>query len=102
MRPACSGACLALALAGCSPDPDAVGRPMTPGTTQDRVFVGDPCGAGRLQSLVGQNAETLNAAALPVESRIVYPGAETGPAFRSDRLTVIVDESATITRVECG
>ena len=64
--------------------------------------VGDPCGAGRLQQLVGQGAEALNAAALPVELRIVYPGAETGPAFRSDRVTVTVDELATITSVACG
>ena len=98
------GLCLALALGACSPepDPDAVGRPMTPGNLQDKVFVGDPCGAGRLQNLVGQNAEVLNAAALPVESRVIYPGAATGPAFRSDRVTVTVDQSATITSIVCG
>ena len=43
------GACLAIALAACSPDPDAVGRPMTAtGLTGAYLPPVDPCGAGRL------------------------------------------------------
>jgi hypothetical protein len=96
------GSCLATALAACSPDPDAVGRPMTPGQLQDRDFVSDPCGAGRLRHLVGQNASTLNAAALPAEYRIVYPWNDGSGAFQAERLTVTVDASTTITRITCG
>jgi hypothetical protein len=95
---------LALALGACAPDPDAVGRPMTgaqsPGATY--LVPGDTCGAGPLQNLVGQNAGALNAAALPVESRILYPDMPAGGAFRSDRLTATVDDSDTITRIACG
>jgi hypothetical protein len=92
-----------LALAACAPDPDTVGRPMTATASQTAYLVpSDPCGAGRLRRLVGQDASTLNSAALPAEYRIVYPWNEGGGAFRSDRLTVTVDASTTITRVSCG
>jgi hypothetical protein len=97
------GACLAIALAACSPDPDAVGRPMTAtGLTGAYLPPVDPCGAGRLRGLVGQNAAALNSAALPAEYRIVYPWNEGGGAFRAERLTVTVDASTTITRITCG
>ena len=94
------GCCLA-ALAACEPDPDAVGRPMTAGANEYLV-PSDPCGAGRLRHLVGQDASALTAAALPAEYRIVYPWNEGGGAFRSDRLTVTVDADTTIARVACG
>jgi hypothetical protein len=98
-----SGTCLAAALAACSPDPDAVGRPMTPTADPTAYLVpSDPCGAGRLRKLVGQNAAALNAAPLPAEYRIVYPWNDGGGAFQAERLTVTVDASTTITRITCG
>jgi hypothetical protein len=91
-------------LAACSPDPDAVGRPMTlaqsPGPTY--LVQGDTCGASRLQGLVGQDAAALNTAALPVDARIQYPDMPDGGAFQSDRLTAKVDGNNVITRITCG
>ena len=46
--------CLAAALPACSPDPDTVGRPMTATADPNAYLVpDDPCGAGRLRGLDG-------------------------------------------------
>jgi hypothetical protein len=91
-------------LAACSPDPDAVGRPMTlaqsPGPTY--LVPGDTCGASRLQDLVGQDAAALNAAPLPADYRVVYPDMPGGGAFQSNRLTATIDANNVIARVTCG
>jgi hypothetical protein len=92
----------ALALGGCGPEQQVVGGPPAENSGLQTVGPADPCGAGRLQGLVGQEARAANVAALPAESRILYPDMSAGTAFRQDRVTVEVDNASRITGVRCG
>lgn len=97
-----AAACLALGLAACGPAQPVVGPPPVESDLLQTVGPGDPCGAGRLQGLVGQDASNANVAALPGGSRILYPDMTSGPAFKADRITIRVDAGNRITAVGCG
>ncbi len=93
--------CLAIGLAGCGEQQVAVGPPEE-SNNQMPVGPADPCGAGRLQAMVGENAGAADSANYPGESRILYPGMSGGPAFVQNRVTVRVDGENRITSVACG
>ena len=94
--------CLALALGACSPGQQVAGAPPEESNGLQPVGPDNPCGAGRLQGLVGKSAADAYVAALPAGSRILYPDQSAGPAFVQDRITVKVDSSNVITSVQCG
>jgi Peptidase inhibitor I78 family len=107
MRPQCVLSlplCLVFGLAGCGPEQPWVGAPpVEDNVLNERTGPADPCGAGRLQGLVGQPASNANVAALPGESRILYPDmAFNLNDFQQGRVTVRVDNSNVITSVRCG
>lgn len=97
-----AAACLALGLAACGPEQPVIGPPPAESNNLLTVGPGDPCGAGRLQGLVGQDAGAANVAALPGGSRILYPDMASGPAYKADRITIRVDAGNRITDVTCG
>ena len=79
-----------------------VGGPPAESNGLQPVGPADPCGAGRLQGLVGQDAAAANSAALPAEYRILYPDMSAGTGFVQDRVTIRVDGQNHITSVQCG
>jgi hypothetical protein len=93
--------CLVLLL-GCGPEPPVVGGPRAQGDLLQTVGPADPCGAGRLQGLVGQDAAQANVAALPEMSRVLYPDMGDGGPFMQQRVTIRVSNANTITSVGCG
>ena len=94
--------CLAIGLAGCGPEQPVVGGPPAESNGLQPVGPADPCGAGRLQGLVGQDAAAANSAALPAEYRILYPDMSAGTGFKQERVTIRVDGQNHIMSVQCG
>lgn len=75
----------ALALAGCQPVPAA-----------------DACGAGGMQSLVGQPASVLAAMSFPAGTRIIEFGMPATADLNPQRLNILIGRSGLIERVSCG
>ena len=85
-------------LAGCIPIPVPVG---TPGSIQ--ITEGDPCGAKKLQSFVGQGGDAVRGVNFeaPNPVRVLASGQDPG-APDPQRLTFRVDASDRIAAVECN
>ncbi|WP_181164474.1 I78 family peptidase inhibitor [Amaricoccus solimangrovi] len=62
----------------------------------------DSCGAIDHQSLVGQSAATLDPAALPEGTRVLFPGMPATTDHREDRMNVEVGSGDKVARVYCG
>lgn len=62
----------------------------------------DACGAGGLQGLVGTSVGALDAAGLPENRRVIFPGMAVTMDFVPERLNVEVGGNDRIERVYCG
>jgi len=62
----------------------------------------DACGASGLQGLVGTSVGELQAASLPENRRIIFPGMGVTMDFRAERLNVEIGGDDRIARVFCG
>lgn len=99
-----TGLCLAglLALGACDKMKDA-GASADADVNKAAADLGeDQCGAGAQQLLVGQSAGTLDPAALPAGTRVLFPGMPVTMDFRADRLNVEVGDGDKVARVFCG
>lgn len=74
----------------------------TPGAIQ--IDPGDPCGARRLQSFVGQAASVVEATRFesPGPVRILRPGEAATEDFNAERLNFRIDASGRVAAVGCG
>lgn len=59
----------------------------------------DPTG---FEHLIGQSSETLDLAALPKNTRVIFPDTMVTRDYRVERLNIDVDEAGNIQRVWCG
>lgn len=82
-----------VALAACTPEvpPPLPSKPID-----------DECGAGALQSLVGQPAAVLQTMRFGGPVRVIRPGMAVTMDYRADRLNIEIDARETIIRVSCG
>lgn len=81
-----------LALAACVAEPP---EPFMPDTES-------LCGAGALQTLVGQPASVLETITFAGPTRVLRPGMAATTDYREDRLNIEVDARERIARVACG
>lgn len=121
-------AALALSFAACSPQPYdpadppegvAAADPADPGTMPPAAGAGDdalqpaatglddPCNAGAVQSLVGEQAtdavvEQARIDAGADAARTLSPGQVVTMEYRAGRLNVDIDDNDTITSLRCG
>ena len=89
---------MVLLLAGCV----RIGPMAGPGTGPVALLIGDRCGAGMVQGLVGQPFVVLADVDLPGALRVIYPGQEVVSEVQATRLNAAVDGATRITRVYCG
>jgi len=59
----------------------------------------DPTG---FEHLVGQSSETLDLAALPENTRVIFPDTMVTRDYRVERMNIDVDEAGIIQRIWCG
>lgn len=59
------------------------------------------CDASRYQSLIGQEASTIDRATLPKEFRIVCAGCPMTMDYREDRLTLVLDKANRVSSASC-
>lgn len=62
----------------------------------------DACGAETLQGLVGTSVGELQAASLPENRRIIFPGMAVTMDYRAERINVEIGRDDRIARVFCG
>ncbi|MGR3709034.1 MAG: I78 family peptidase inhibitor [Alterinioella nitratireducens] len=62
----------------------------------------DGCGAGSMQSYVGQPLSYAYATDAAMNARILRPGMITNMMYDAQRLNFHVDSGDTITRIACG
>ena len=62
----------------------------------------DSCGAVSHQWLVGDSVAQLKATDLPRGTQVIFPGMQTPPVSKPQRMTVIVGGGDVVTRVYCG
>lgn len=62
----------------------------------------DACGAAGLQGIVGTSVGELQAASLPENRRIIFPGMAVTMDFQPERLNVEIGSDDRIARVFCG
>lgn len=62
----------------------------------------DLCGAAALQGLVGQPSTVLQTMKFAHETRIIEPNSAVTLDHRPDRLNIHLDQTKTISRVDCG
>lgn len=93
-----AGAAL-LALGAC----DAMNQGAAPDGVEPAVVAEeDACGAAARQGLVGTSVGALEAASLPENRRIIFPGMPVTMDYRADRLNVEIGRDDRIARVFCG
>lgn len=63
---------------------------------------GDACGAGARQGLVGSSVGALDAASLPENRRVIFPGMAVTMDFVPERFNVEVGADDRIARIYCG
>jgi hypothetical protein len=94
---------LVAALAGCADlglgqvDGEDAGAGMGAMTSGD-----DACGASGLQGIVGTSVGELQAASLPENRRIIFPGMAVTMDFQAERVNVEIGTDDRIARVFCG
>ncbi len=76
------------------PAQDPVLRPKPPSA--------DSCGAGDLQSLVGQRAKVLETMRFGNVTRVIRPNMGVTMDYSDSRLNIEINDRETITRVNCG
>lgn len=67
----------------------------------------DTCGAGRVQDRVGRQydealGESIRRDSGAADLRVIRPGHAYTMEYQSDRINVHLDESGTITEIDCG
>jgi hypothetical protein len=97
LRSAALGAGL-VGLAACAEMPGAGGGDPAPGGAD----ASGSCGAAERQDLVGTSIGALDAATLPEDRRVIFPGMAVTMDYREDRLNVEVGADDRIARVFCG
>jgi hypothetical protein len=95
------GIALAAGLSGCAPLGIAPETAATP-AAQPTAAAGDPCGAQAFQALVGDSVGGLDAATLPDDRRVIFPGMAVTQDYRPERLNVEIGPDDRITRIYCG
>jgi hypothetical protein len=88
---------VALVLAGCAEMPSLGGEGGLLAASSD-----DGCGAAARQDLVGTSVGGLDAATLPENRRVLFPGMAATMDFQPERLNVEVGADDRIARVYCG
>lgn len=89
-------AALILCLTGCEqPVPPVSPPPASPAP------VSDPCGAARLQGLVGQSRAAVERLSLPKGTRIIGYKSPVTLDYRPDRLNIELDEKDRVAKLSC-
>jgi hypothetical protein len=96
-----AGLAVAATLGGCA---QLGGDAATGDAPEARVAeaASDPCGAGAFQALVGDSVGGLDAATLPENRRVIFPGMAVTQDYRPERLNVEIGPDDRITRIYCG
>jgi hypothetical protein len=78
------------------------GEPRPPVTDPSPPIAPQTCGAAGLSALVGRDVQTIDAATLPTNRRIVF--ANNAGSGRTDptRLTIQVSQTGRVSAVRCG
>jgi hypothetical protein len=92
---------LVAALAGCADL--GLGQGEDAGAGMGAMASGDDaCGASGLQGIVGTSVGELQAASLPENRRIIFPGMAVTMDFQAERVNVEIGTDDRIARVFCG
>jgi hypothetical protein len=94
---------LVAALAGCNALETGEGGAEGAGAGMAASAAGDDaCGAADLQGIVGTSVGELQAASLPENRRIIFPGMAVTMDFQPERVNVEIGSDDRIARVFCG
>lgn len=93
-------------LAACdtTPAPIGQGAGIEPSENPDpgSGSTDDTCGAASLSPLVGRNIESMDAASLPSNRRVLFTTGAQPTLDNPARLTIVVEPSGRIVRLRCG
>lgn len=93
-------------LAACEKNPAPIGQGVETEPSRNPGSDSDPadgtCGAGSLSPLLGRNIESIDAATLPSNRRILFTTAPDPALDNPARLTIRVEPGGRIVRLHCG
>ncbi|MEM1235838.1 MAG: I78 family peptidase inhibitor [Pseudomonadota bacterium] len=74
----------------------------SPSTSEADAAAGAACGADELQRLIGLGQEELLKEEILGPVRTIRPGDAVTADFMANRLNIVLDDTNTVTRVNCG